>query len=427
MNNKQIKKAYFIFFFFFIFNLNTEYPNVKLNLNNALLKPSVIISPDYDYNFTYYSAGNILKLNITSDVIVDLNFSIDSLSWLVFGSKQLKMEINNSEFNHPLEMNFTALLNWSNYINNFPNITKYNNYLLDFQYNSVYKLITNDTISRLTFSFIKIPIFGLDQGDQYSIGYYTNQSDLKLIDTIEIEGIGYNFLEGSIENLQSNTDYYITIFKIEKIIPVGLDLPLIITLSILIPISIFSAIYIISVISKRDYINKLKKRPQLFPTGVHRLSIDEVLENENRSKIIDLILKNPGIHFSELLRKTDLASGNLVWHLEILDTYKIIKKETMESYVLYFPYLDKNPISNIDLKLRKSELTLKSLKKIEEEPGIWNNKLAHSLQINRKTIEYHIKKLIDLELIYIKKEGNINRLFPNLEAEYFDNKNNNNP
>ena len=41
--------------------------------------------------------------------------------------------------------------------------------------------------------------------------------------------------------------------------------------------------------------------------GVHRLSIDDVLENENRNKIIDLILNQPGIHYKELFRKVGVC------------------------------------------------------------------------------------------------------------------------
>ncbi|MHA1281572.1 MAG: winged helix-turn-helix transcriptional regulator [Promethearchaeota archaeon] len=147
--------------------------------------------------------------------------------------------------------------------------------------------------------------------------------------------------------------------------------------------------------------------------------MDEVLENENRNKIIELILKEPGIHFNELLRKTGLAAGNLVWHLDILETYKIIGKKRIGNYIAYFPYYPKNPISNLDLKLSKSKLTLEILEMIESEPGIWNSLITKRKKVDHKTIQYHIKKLIDLGLIIVKKEGRKKKLYPNLDSDYF--------
>ena len=180
---------------------------------------------------------------------------------------------------------------------------------------------------------------------------------------------------------------------------------------------------VVIIISKRDYFQYLKTRTTSIEKGAHRLTLDEVLENENRNKIIDSILKEPGIHFNELLRKTELAAGNLVWHLDILETYKVIGKKRISNFIVYFPYYQKNPISNINLKLSKSRLTLEVLEMIENEPGIWANLITKRIKVDHKTIHYHVKKLLELGLIDIKKEGRRKKLFPNLDSEYFLNKN----
>ena len=404
-----IRKIFFLLIFIGFMGLN------NLNINNiSNPKSSQTLIPNNEYYIPIYYQSNIFNFNISSNVIIDLNLDYDSLEGLSLGSKQLKLMINNT---NPINLNFTALFNKSSFISGFPEDIRSGNYRLDYEYNTVFKISSNDTISNISIQFLKIPIFGFDIKSQYSIGFYTNQSDLTILNTREIEGNGYNIIESAIEDLEEDKNYYITIYKITK--RTTSDLSLVIVLSILIPISIISIISIISVISKKDYIRSIKKRTQLFSTGVHKLSIDEVLENENRSKIIDLILETPGIHFNELLRKTNLNPGNLVWHLEILNVYRIIKRKTIESFVVYLPYFDKNPLSNIDLKLQKSEFTLKILKIIEDDPGIWNTKISQTINISRKTIEYHIRKLEDLGLIYGFKEGNKYKLYPNFEADYF--------
>jgi predicted transcriptional regulator len=193
---------------------------------------------------------------------------------------------------------------------------------------------------------------------------------------------------------------------------------------LIIPISFFIGIIFIVlftiVLSLKAYLKNIKNRTVSIEKGSHQLDIEEVLENENRIKIIDTILKNPGIHYNDLLRKVKIAPGNLAWHLDILETYKVIRKKRIQNYLILLPYYSENPLSNIDLKLQKSELTLKVLELIKENPGIWNSKISEELETHRKTLEYHIEKLIDLDLIYKKRDGNKKRLFPNLEKQYFD-------
>ncbi|MFX0138497.1 MAG: hypothetical protein ACFFDN_32945, partial [Candidatus Hodarchaeota archaeon] len=176
---------------------------------------------------------------------------------------------------------------------------------------------------------------------------------------------------------------------------------------------------LVILISKKDYFQYLKTRTVPIEKGAHRLSLEEVLENENRNKIIDLILNEPGIHFNELLRRTGLAAGNLVWHLDILLTYKVIGKKRIGNFIAYFPYYQKNPISNVDLKLRKSKLTLEILEMIEQKPGIWNNLITKQFKVDHKTIQYHLDKLYDLGLIKSRREGRKKKIYPNLDSDYF--------
>ncbi|MCF2139499.1 MAG: winged helix-turn-helix transcriptional regulator [Candidatus Lokiarchaeota archaeon] len=167
--------------------------------------------------------------------------------------------------------------------------------------------------------------------------------------------------------------------------------------------------------SKQEYRAFLLNRVMFLDTGAHRLSMEDVLENENRSKVIDLIVENPGIHFSELLRQTQLAPGNLNWHLEILERYKIIKSEIVGKYVMYFPYHGKNPLSNIDLKLQKSKTTMEILEIIQTTPGLSQNQIAKKIEKNHKTVKYHLDKLIKADLIKKRQEGRKSLLYPTIE------------
>ncbi|MFW9819390.1 MAG: winged helix-turn-helix transcriptional regulator [Candidatus Thorarchaeota archaeon] len=287
------------------------------------------------------------------------------------------------------------------------------------RYNCIFRIRINNTIKNLTIRYRKIQQYTINPDASYSLALYeTSQDSWQIIETFDKinETSSENYLESSLVDLQPFNDYYITLYEVEIIRE---DWTWLIILSSVI---ILAIIALVAAISKKDYFQYLKTRTIPIEKGAHRLSLDEVLENENRNKIIDLILNEPGIHFNELLRRTGLAAGNLVWHLDILLTYKVIGKKRIGNYIAYFPYYQKNPISNVDLKLQKSKLTLEILEMIEKKPGVWNNLITKEFKVDHKTIQYHLDKLIELRLITFKKEGRKKKIYPNFESDYFNSK-----
>ena len=180
---------------------------------------------------------------------------------------------------------------------------------------------------------------------------------------------------------------------------------------ILIVVVLITAIFGL-IMTNTEYRDYLLNRIMHINTAPHRLTIEQVLENENRDKIISLILEQPGVHFNEILREIDISAGTLVWHLDILETFKVIQKQRIGQYLVYYPFKVKNPISKLDLKLRKSRTTLEILQLINDNPGMYQNQIAHRMDLNHKTVKYHIDKLIESELILSKKKGRKNLFYP---------------
>ncbi|MFX0101885.1 MAG: winged helix-turn-helix transcriptional regulator, partial [Candidatus Hodarchaeota archaeon] len=147
------------------------------------------------------------------------------------------------------------------------------------------------------------------------------------------------------------------------------------------------------VMSKEEYRSYLLTRVVPIKRGPHRLTIKEVLDNENRSKILDMIIDEPGIHYKELLRISEVSPSNLAWHLDILETYKIIHKARVGHFLVYYPYLDKNPFANFDPKVAKSKTTLEIFQLIGDNPGMMQSQLARRMELDHKTVKYHLEKL----------------------------------
>ena len=171
------------------------------------------------------------------------------------------------------------------------------------------------------------------------------------------------------------------------------------------------------VMTTQEYRDFLLNRVLHIDKGAHRLSIEDVLENENRNAIINLILQQPGVHFNEILREIQLSAGNLAWHLDILETFKVVRKQRVGQYLLYYPYYEQNPISKLDTKLQKSRTTLEILQMVNDHPGIYQNQIAHRMDLDHKTVSYHLDKLIDANIVIFEAKGRKKNYFP---SDYMD-------
>ena len=413
---KRNKCRYVILFLLIIF-LGSNFFLVKINARKEDISGFSYQDTVYPYERVSYNFLNNITFEISTDTLISLSIDYD----INIANRQTFFIFNNS---NPFSLNISTKSSLQNFgVMQPPQQPQKGNFKYQFRYNCIFKIRSNTSIENLTIRYRKHQHYGINPDTSDSLAIFeTSQETWEIIDTIEKvnETSSEKYLESSLINIQPDTEYYITLFEEG---PIPYDWTWLIVTGTIIAIGIISLVVLIS---KKDYFQYLRTRTVPIEKGAHRLSLDEVLENENRNKIIDLVLNEPGIHFNELLRRTGLAAGNLVWHLDILLTYKVIGKKRIGNFIAYFPYYQKNPISNVDLKLQKSKLTLEILEMIEKKPGIWNNLITKKFKVDHKTIQYHIKKLIELNLINIKKEGRKNKLYPNLESDYFNDKNNNN-
>ena len=358
----------------------------------------------------YVFLNNII-FDISTDSFIDLNIHYENN----IENRQIYFLINNS---NPISLNISSKVSMQNFgMSGMPQEPRKADNQFQYRYNCILQIKTNTTIESLTIKSTKRSVYGLNPNLEYSLALYeSSQDSWALIDTIEElnESSSEYTLAGSVSDIQADTEYYITFYEVADILDNWF-------LMIILIVGAIGIASIAILISKKDYFQYLKTRTIPIEKGAHRLSLEDVLENENRNKIIDLILKEPGIHFNELLRKIEIAAGNLVWHLDILETYKVVGKKRIGNFIAYFPYYQKNPISNLDLKLRKSKLTLGILEMIEKEPGLWNSIITKHFKVDHKTIQYHINKLKDLNLIHFRSEGRKKKIYPNLESDYFNN------
>lgn len=139
---------------------------------------------------------------------------------------------------------------------------------------------------------------------------------------------------------------------------------------------------------------------------------ETLLSNSHREIIYDFIKTNLGAHFS-LIRKnifTDERSkiggtGQLIWHLEMLLKFNYIKKVKVQKYTVFIPFELDEDLGILNFLLRES-INRKIVKLLIEQDAIEKSEIHKHLNEKRESVYYHVKKLIENDIIRYLDEKN---------------------
>lgn len=137
-----------------------------------------------------------------------------------------------------------------------------------------------------------------------------------------------------------------------------------------------------------------------------KLTSEDILKNEKRKSIYNLILKNPGIYFTKIVKELKLSNHVAVWHLNMLIKFNFIKKRIVNKYEIFFdPNLDyKKAKFNFYVSLKKSKKIIQYLK--IDNTGITKTKLSKVLKMHLNTLTKYIEILAKFNVIVEEKIDN---------------------
>jgi predicted transcriptional regulator len=131
---------------------------------------------------------------------------------------------------------------------------------------------------------------------------------------------------------------------------------------------------------------------------------EEILANENRRKIYEVIEANPGIHLRELQRVLDMPLTTLEYHLNYMNRKQLIYAENDANVKRYYAKpLDKSDKVMLSAlrqqKMREIVLMVISNKKVS------NHTLYDDLKLPRSTLSFYLKTLVDKGILAKEKIG----------------------
>lgn len=142
--------------------------------------------------------------------------------------------------------------------------------------------------------------------------------------------------------------------------------------------------------------------PLLIPMYT-RIQKEDVLDQFVRGEIFGFIKTNPGVHYNEIMRELDMKNGTLSYHLYMLEKTGMIKsRREGVRFRAFYPTGMKFPENE---RYRLTELQMKIIKNIRENPGVNQKWIAKTLGEKHQTISYNVKVLQQAGLVSLRKKG----------------------
>ena len=126
----------------------------------------------------------------------------------------------------------------------------------------------------------------------------------------------------------------------------------------------------------------------------------EILNNKKLAKILEFIKKNPGIHARDekIEEKLGITRTPFLKHIMTLERFKLIRSKRIGKSLHYF--LADVPEDYDKFKvIFINPLIPKLIEEIFKEEGISISKIGEILEVYSGTIQYHMKKLKELDLV----------------------------
>lgn len=131
----------------------------------------------------------------------------------------------------------------------------------------------------------------------------------------------------------------------------------------------------------------------------------DILELETRRIIYNYILKHPGLHLRALVRELRSPKTTMNYHLNYLEKHEMVVGKTEKGYRRYYISQKVGVIEKEIINIIRQYLPRKIILFLYLYPEKSRKKISMDLEKPITTISFHLKKLIDKEIIEKIKNG----------------------
>ena len=130
-----------------------------------------------------------------------------------------------------------------------------------------------------------------------------------------------------------------------------------------------------------------------------------------RREIYKIVSEFPGSYFFEIASALDLPHGTVSWHLKKLEKAGLVSTIKYGGRRIYFSKALRTPEIERAFVVLRSKATQQVFEYILNNPGCYQVQIAEKLKLHHDTVRHHVKRLKDVGLIDMVKEGRTVRYF----------------
>lgn len=131
--------------------------------------------------------------------------------------------------------------------------------------------------------------------------------------------------------------------------------------------------------------------------------------NPNAQRLLEYIQQNPSCHLRKIKKDLGLSMGTTQYHLNILEKMGRVTSERHSLYRMYYPAGVFESNQKQILKVLTQETTRDILLFIIEMKNPTQTEIADRIKVSAASANWHIQKLIKLDLINETRDGKYKR------------------
>lgn len=152
-----------------------------------------------------------------------------------------------------------------------------------------------------------------------------------------------------------------------------------------------------------------------------RLKKPDILDNDVRSHIYDIIRQNPGISARAVHRESAQSWGTVVYHLRQLERHHLVVSRALGRTRNYYENHGKYKGMEVQLACLQSDRALALARAILAQPGITQEQLAVATGFPQPTTSYYVRKLKQAGLVEEQRDGRYAKYQPHADlARYVE-------
>jgi len=124
-----------------------------------------------------------------------------------------------------------------------------------------------------------------------------------------------------------------------------------------------------------------------------------------RHGLYSLIAESPGLHFRELQRRSQLATGQLLYHLNWMVDTALLRTTNDGEYLRFYTQVEMRDDERRILELARQQSVRHIILHLLEAGTANHEAIVEKLGLSPSTVTFHLKKLVSEGLVLREAEG----------------------